>query len=134
MKKFENYVSHLRVLERANGKDLNDEFIIGGILNKFFLQFELGWKVLKEFLLYEGCSAAASGSARTIIKEAYAVYPFFNGDMWLQMLKDRNDTTHIYDKDLSIKMVDRILKEYIPEFQKLEKELITCYSDILDTL
>ena len=35
-------------------QDLTNEFIIGGIIVKFSLQFELGRKVLKELLRYEG--------------------------------------------------------------------------------
>ena len=52
MKKFENYVSHLRVLKQAGGENLENEFIISGIIDKFSLQFELGWKTLKELLAY----------------------------------------------------------------------------------
>ena len=54
MKKFDNYSSNLAVLCKAGEEDLNNEFIISGIIDKFFVQFELGWKVLKELLRYEG--------------------------------------------------------------------------------
>jgi len=46
MKRFEQYQKHLQVLQRANKEDLENEFIISGIIDKFFIQFELGWKVL----------------------------------------------------------------------------------------
>ena len=52
MKKFDNYISNLAVLEKAYGENLENEFIISGIIDKFFVQFELGWKVLKELLRY----------------------------------------------------------------------------------
>lgn len=123
MKKFDNYISNLRVLERADREQLNNEFIISGIIDKFSIQFELGWKLLKELLAYEGSRAAATGSPRSIIKEAYAVYPFFNGDIWLEMLRDRNDMAHIYDGNAAKKLVERILADYIPEFQRMEMEL-----------
>ena len=42
MKKFDNYISNLRVLERADKECLNNEFIISGIIDKFSIQFELG--------------------------------------------------------------------------------------------
>ena len=42
MKKFDNYKSNLAVLSRAGEQDLTNEFIIGGIIVKFSLQFELG--------------------------------------------------------------------------------------------
>ena len=41
MKKYENYVSHLRVLERAGQERLDNEFIVSGIIDKFSIQFEL---------------------------------------------------------------------------------------------
>ena len=55
MKKFDNYRKNLDVLRRSDQQDLNNEFIISGIIDKFSIQFELGWKVLKELLTYEGC-------------------------------------------------------------------------------
>ena len=54
MKKFDNYRKNLDVLRRSDQQDLNNEFIISGIIDKFSIQFELGWKVLKELLTYEG--------------------------------------------------------------------------------
>ena len=131
MKKFENYVSNLRVLERADEENLDNEFIVGGIIDKFSIQFELGWKLLKELLAYEGSKASATGSPRGIIKEAYTVYPFFDGDIWLDMLKDRNDMSHIYDRNAAKNLVKRILEKYIPQFLELERELKRVYGDIL---
>lgn len=131
MKKFENYVSNLRVLEQADKEQLDNEFIISGIIDKFSIQFELGWKVLRELLIYEGSKAAITGSPRNIIKEAYAIYPFFDGDCWLNMLKDRNNMAHIYDGNAARLLVKRILTKYIPQFLKLESELIRLYGDNL---
>lgn len=68
MKKFEQYVSHLAVLSRAKNEDITNEFIMSGIIDKFYIQFELGWKVLKELLRYEGAGQSATGSPREIIK------------------------------------------------------------------
>ena len=54
MKKYDNFVSQLRVLRRASDEDLSNEFVMSGIASKFALQFELTWKLLKECLAYEG--------------------------------------------------------------------------------
>ncbi len=131
MKKLENYVSHLRVLQQANQEDLDNEFIISGIIDKFSIQFELGWKLLKQLLAYEGSAASATGSPRGIIKEAYAVYPFFDGELWLAMLRDRNSMAYIYDGEAAKALVKRILEEYIPQFVRLENELKQQYGDSL---
>ena len=56
MKKFDQYVRHLRILSRAFDEDLTNDFIVSGIIDKYYIQFELGWKVLKELLRYEGAN------------------------------------------------------------------------------
>ena len=57
MKKFDNFSSNLEILQKAEHENLENEFIISGIIDKFFIQFELSWKVLKELLRYEGKNA-----------------------------------------------------------------------------
>ena len=56
MKKLDHYRANLEVLSTAGQQDLENEFVIGGIIDKFMIQFELGWKVLKEWLQYAGRS------------------------------------------------------------------------------
>ena len=82
MKKYDNYAAQLAVLERAKDEDLSNEFVMSGVTNKFALQFELAWKLLKETLAYEGVAAAASGSPRESLKAAFATYDFIDGDLW----------------------------------------------------
>lgn len=69
-----------------------------------------------------------------MLKELLAYYPFFDGELWLDMLKDRNDMTHIYDGDAASELVGRILREYIPQFLELEAELNTKYGKLLHTI
>ncbi len=133
MKKFENYVANLNVLKRANEEDLNNEFVVGGIIDKFFIQFELGWKVLKELLKYEGCAAANSSSPREIIKESYKMYAYIDEDVWLAMLRDRNDMTHVYDGTQAKKLVTVILEKYIPAFVVLQENIEEQYKDVLES-
>ena len=129
MKKFENYSLNLNVLSKAEKEDLENEFIISGIIDKFFIQFELGWKVLKDLMRYEGRSIANTGSPREIIKAAYSVYDFIDEDVWLSMLRARNDMPHIYDKNAAKETVNKILNEYIPAFIKLKDGIEEYYGE-----
>lgn len=72
MKRYENYVSALNTLSTASEQDLENEFVQSGVIDKFSLQFELGWKLLKDLLAYEGDRSAATGSPRDIITAASA--------------------------------------------------------------
>ena len=134
MKKFDNYKSNLAVLCQADNEDLENEFIISGIIDKFFIQFELAWKVLKELLRYEGNSIANTGSPREIIKASYAIYEFIDEKLWLSMLKERNDMTHIYDGNEAKELVKKIIDEYIPAFCLMKEEIENRYQGILDIL
>lgn len=66
MKKFENFKKNLRVLRLSKDQDLTNEFIVGGIIDKFYIQFELSWQVLKELLILEGVAEVKTGSPRDI--------------------------------------------------------------------
>lgn len=134
MKKFDNFKSNLAVLSTAQNEDLENEFIISGIIDKFFIQFELAWKVLKELLRYEGCSIANTGSPREIIKESYKIYEFIDEDLWLSMLKERNNMTHIYDGNEAKELVKKIIENYIPAFCLMEVEIQNKYQEIIDRL
>ena len=134
MKKYDNFCANLRVLSRAGEQDLNNEFIISGIIDKFFIQFELGWKVLKELLAYEGVAAARTGSPREIIKEAYRYYHSIDEKTWLSMLAQRNNMTHMYDENAAKMLAREILDSYIAAFAALQAELEQRYGETLREL
>ena len=132
MKKYDNYVSHLNVLKQADKEQLDNAFIISGIIDKFSIQFELGWKVLKELLRYEGRGEANSGSPREILKTAFELYDFVDEELWLAMLKDRNSMNHIYDGQAARDLVQTILERYIPAFQLLRTSIAERYAEQLE--
>lgn len=135
MKKFDNYVSALTALQCAPNQDLTNEFVQGGVIGKFSLQFELGWKLLKALLSYEGDVRSATGSPRDIVKAAWSYYDFLDEDTWLNMLRDRISTAHIYDADLAKELVQRIIDTYIPAFVALKDGIEERYStDFLSKL
>ena len=123
MKKFDNYSKNLRVLSTAGSRDLSDEFIVSGIIDKFYIQFELSWKLFKQLLKYEGRAVANTGSPRQIIKEMYAVCEFIDEDIWLGMLIDRNETAHIYDGNAARILALKIIESYVPEFIRVEQRI-----------
>lgn len=131
MIRFEQFSRNLEVLKRAHQEDLQNEFIISGIIDKFFIQFELGWKVLKELLIYEGRSEGRTGSPREIIKAAYACFDFMDETIWLEMLQERNNTTHMYNEAAAKELVEHILNCYIGEFEKMKNAVMEQYGSLV---
>ena len=123
MKKFENFKKNLRVLRLSKDQDLTNEFIVGGIIDKFYIQFELSWKVLKELLILEGVAEGKTGSPRDIINMSYKFFDFIDENSWLSMLSDRNSVAHTYDENAAKLLVDRIINSYITAFDELENNI-----------
>ena len=134
MRRFDQYASALAVLSQADEQDLSNEFIQSGIVDKFSLQFELGWKMLKGLLAYEGDITASTGSPRDILKSSYRYFDFIDEDAWLSMLQDRNIIAHIYDADVLSNLIDRIIGTYIPVFEALRDAVQARYGTVLETI
>ena len=50
-------------------------------------------------------------------------------DVWLEMLRDRNDATHIYNEEAAQQLVEKILHQYIGVFVSLEQQIRARYED-----
>ena len=122
VKKFDDFSKSLNVLLAAN-RELEDEIYRMGIIGQFNLTFELSWKALREVLLIHGVSKASTGSPREIIKAGYEFHFISDETVWLEMLKRRNQTIHIYDENIAVELVNLVFDKYLPEFVNLRDEL-----------
>ena len=83
---------------------------IDATIQRFEFTIELFWKLLKHILESKGVQVQYP---KDILKEAYKGYLIDNEEQWLQMLKDRNLTSHTYDENLADIIFNRT-KDYIP--------------------
>ena len=67
-----------------------------GVIQRFEYTFELAWNTLKDRLEYEGVTLPAV-TPRNVIRQAYQARLIEDGDAWLDMLTDRNLSSHTYD-------------------------------------
>lgn len=124
MKKLDNFSDCLEVLKKANFEIAeNDEIYRMGIVGQFNLTFELAWKALQEVLRIHGVDGSQTGSAREILQLGYK-HGFVNDSaVWLQMLKKRNMSVHIYDEDEIDELLLLIRDSFIPAFIVLRQTL-----------
>jgi len=92
-------------------KIANDDLYKDGVIQRFEFTFELLWKTLKIYLENQGIIVR---SPRESFKEAFRLGLIEDEKLFLDMLKDRNDTTHIYDKETAESIFNRIKSNYIP--------------------
>ncbi|HKI45799.1 MAG TPA: HI0074 family nucleotidyltransferase substrate-binding subunit [Balneolales bacterium] len=90
-------------------KEAESELDRDGVLQRFEFSFELFWKTLRLILRFEGFDCQ---SPRSCIKEAYRHGYITDGEIYLDMLEDRNLSSHIYDEQTSIDIFSRIKNRY----------------------
>lgn len=114
--KFEKFQKALTSLEKIYLKPLNeDRSNIDATIQRFEFTFELAWKLLKAYFKERDIELYYP---KDIIKEAFAAAIINDEDLWIEMLSDRNMTSHTYDEKLADEIHGRI-KNYVPELKKL---------------
>ena len=91
-----------------------DRSNIDATIQRFEFTIELFWKLLKKILLSKGVSTQYP---RDVLQEAYAGNLIDDEQVWLNMMNDRNQTSHSYDEELANQIYERI-KTYTPIFSK----------------
>ncbi len=117
--KLENYRRALLSLEEAKGQYLinpANKVIRAGLIKNFEFCIELAWRVMKLYL--EGKGEKDSSTPKDVLRKAYEHKLINEGEQWLRMVDYRNETSHNYDEDFSVKMATMIVEEFSPLFHK----------------
>jgi nucleotidyltransferase substrate binding protein (TIGR01987 family) len=86
-----------------------DELDRDGVIKRFEFTFELFWKTVKALLEYEGFDCAGP---RSCIKEGARRGFLTDAEIILDMLEDRNKTSHIYDEATAQAIFKNIKERY----------------------
>lgn len=135
--RFSNYTKALLKLEQAvvkvkedyaldeNGKidedDFLDDIIKEGVIQRFEYTHELAWNVIKDFL--ENAGNTNIFGSRDATREAFAAGLIKNGDVWMDMIKSRNKTSHTYNEETADEIFLKIVNEYTPEFKQFQHKM-----------
>ncbi len=95
-----------------------------GLIQAFEFTHELAWNVMKDFLEARG-NKAIYGS-RDATREAFQTELITKGDIWMDMIKSRNKTSHTYNEETANEIFTKIIEEYyrvFVSFQKVMQEL-----------
>lgn len=99
--RFENFRRALELLEQAVAREARhqlNELEREGLVQRFEYTFELGWKVLADSLASQGFTLPVGG-VRGIIRLAFESGVIADGDGWIEALKARNESAHVYDQE-----------------------------------
>ena len=102
--------------------DGSNEIIRDSLIQRFEFTYELTHKTLREFMKYLGVTLDNS-FPRTIFKKAYVNNLISSEETWINLLEDRNCTSHIYNENLASEVAERIVKDYVPAIEELVEKL-----------
>ncbi|MFH1646024.1 MAG: nucleotidyltransferase substrate binding protein [Candidatus Omnitrophota bacterium] len=120
---YADFENALKRLDDALKVDVElTDVVIDGSIQRFEFTFELAWKLAKLVLEYNGIDVAVP---RLVIKEAYAAKMLSDGDGWIDMLQDRNKTSHIYDEKEALLIYEKIKNKHFPLFQEFRRYICT---------
>ncbi len=87
-----------------------DEYMKDASIQRFEYSIELFWKLLK--IILENKCAIIAKNPKDILSESYAQDFIENEQIWLDMIKDRNRTSHLYDQALANEIYQNIKEKY----------------------
>jgi nucleotidyltransferase substrate binding protein (TIGR01987 family) len=111
--------SGLESKELAAFSDLERE----GLIQRFEYTYELAWKTVKDYLEENGVTLSPV-TARTVIKEAFAARVIPDGQVWIDMMLDRNRLSHTYDFQTFTTILATVATRYLPALDALHEWLV----------
>jgi len=119
-----NYQKALAALERAvltaQERSLN-EMEEQGLVKSFEFTFELSWNVLKDYLESKGFKDF-HGSKDTF-KLAFQEGLINDGEMWMEMIDNRNRSSHTYEENIAKQVISLVLSIYYTKFKELATKM-----------
>ncbi len=127
MDKFSDKLSKLKnalgklnesVVEYSQTKSLS---VRDGAIHRFEFCTELAWKTMSEKLLDEGI--AEVNTPKAVMREAYSIGLITDENKWIDLISDRNTTSHIYSENTANTVYENIENIYCKLFNDLIEKL-----------
>jgi nucleotidyltransferase substrate binding protein (TIGR01987 family) len=121
--RFKNYLQAFRELESA--VVLSKERALSklekqGLIQAFEYTHELSWNLLKDYLAEYGHTGLIGSKDTTRL--AFKTGLISDGEIWMEMIKARNLTSHSYDEALAEEVHVWIIGKFFPVFALLAEK------------
>ncbi len=127
--RFDNYLRALQTLtsavDLAAQRELS-QLEKQGLIQGFEFTHELAWNVLKDYLEEQGFVSIIGSKNATRIAFKNALID--DGDVWMDMIKARNLSSHTYNTKVAESIANDILSRFYPAFASMAKS----FKEIID--
>ena len=97
-----------------------------GLIQSFEMVHELAWNVLKDYLEEEAGTMGLLGS-KDSTREAFKRGLIEEGEVWMDMIKSRNLTSHLYDEETARQIVGDLCRLFHPCFMAMHRKFLSLY-------
>jgi len=122
--RFQNYKKALAAMKDAlalaESRDLSD-LEKQGLIKGFEFTFELAWNVMKDYLEEQGITDIIG--SKNAIRHALHKGLIEDGQVWMDMVKSRNISSHTYDEKTAEKLFEKITNSFYEPFAMLERKM-----------
>jgi len=87
-----------------------------GLIQAFEFTHELAWNVLKDYLESQGIQGVVGSTGAT--HEAFKNGLITKGEVWMDMIKSSNQTSHTYNEEMANQITEAILTRYCAKFSQ----------------
>lgn len=115
--RFNDFRKAFKRLKESTQIEIENDIVIDGVIQRFEFTFEQSWKLMKIYLEYEGIEELKS--PRSTIKEAFKYELIEEGDAWIDMMIDRNKTSHVYDEETALQIYNSIKSNHVKLLERL---------------
>ena len=115
---FEKAIMHLDAALQLKDPDILQK---AGTIQFFEMSYELAWNTIKDYLEMQGFFDIKS--PRDAFKKAFEIGLIEDGHSWMELLIDRNLTTHAYDEEKAAEVEKLIHQKYFPLLSQLHVTL-----------
>lgn len=121
--RFENFTRALDRLREALAIPVDEisDMERESLVQRFHYTFELAWQVLADRLEREGVALDVV-TPRRAVREAFAAGLLGDGQLWIDMIADRNRTVHTYDETRLEAVVANVRARYFAALEALHAE------------
>lgn len=117
---YNNFARALKRLEEVLELPKEDEIVLDATIQRFEFTYELSWKLMKLYLEDQGIVDVCHTPKMTV-KEAFKREVIHDGQGWIDMIGDRNRTSHIYNQSMARRIYNNINDKYIRLFRELRE-------------
>ena len=119
--RFVNFNKAFAQLERFISKEDLNEMEEQGLIKAFEYTYELSWKTLQDLLKEKGYLDILG--PRPVIEQSFQDGYIIDGKGWMQMHKSRNLTSHTYDEETAMEIIESIRNTYFDLLKDLKIRL-----------